>query len=285
MKLDNFPIFFHASFLDGWFLLKVLSCQRRRSTTRTEASKSEPKTKTVKEGRSQSVGREGKVGLMLALWNFHRFFLVMRFMGFKISFFFFRGFLWFFDIFCGVSFSMFPQSFFNRNFVPFSTRPGQAEEVWSGMLQDLWRFATEIIEINMFDMDESAQKNSTASLDLLSSKVSEYQELRRKYLTLNFRGCLSCSARNFLKWRNSAGIRTCSARLVIVGVVGLWAMPNSTRTVWESFYARKDVLLADAAITEIERRNSSKMFGRTELFHRPKLTHCLVEVTLVLRHW
>ena len=72
----------------------------------------------------------------------------------------------------------------------------------------------------MFDMDESTQKNSTASLDLLSSKVSEYKgfshvsslwnsqcdgvatiqiESLRKYLTLNFRGCLSCSARNFLK--------------------------------------------------------------------------------------
>ena len=72
-------------------------------------------------------------------------FFVMRFMGFKISFFFFffRGFLW---IFCGVSFCMFLQSFFNRTFVPFSTRPGQAEEVWSGMLQGLWRFATEMME-------------------------------------------------------------------------------------------------------------------------------------------
>ena len=61
-KIGEFSNFFHES-IDGWFLLKVLSC-RCRSTTRTEASKSEPKTKTVKEGRSQSVGREGKVGLL-----------------------------------------------------------------------------------------------------------------------------------------------------------------------------------------------------------------------------
>ncbi len=200
------------------------------------------------------------------------------------------------DLFC-LSFSMFQnKNSSTETLAHFSPRPGQAEEVWSGMLQDLWRFATEMIEINLLDMGNlpnlpiffarlfPKKLNCFNLLEFLSSKVSEYKgfshvsslwnsqrdgvatieiELLRK--CVNFRGCLSCSARNFLKWRNSAGIQTCSARLVIVGVVGLWAMPNSTCTVWESFYARKDALLADAAIMEIERRYFSKMLGRSEL--------------------